>query len=1308
VTHEELYITTTETLYPSDTDFEQVIIRLYGRTREKEARTVTVKGFEPYFYTRQQDADEVAVANHENLVRFEETDTLALEDRFAADLPWREETDLVKVVAEYPGAVRQLREKFEKTWAADTLFTERFRIDKNVETGVRVPTHTTREDGSHIIVDHDEVEPSTIEDVEPRVMTFDIETDDRDSGFPDPGEARILSIVAHDSYDDEYVGFIDLHGRSIEDHFDLDGKPAGLDDMGLTELDELMFRPEERQMLIEFASWVDEKNPDLITGWNSGDDSTDGFDLPHLIERMKSVGAAPQRLSREGMVDVEEWDDDFTPDVTGRALYDLMDGWEDTKFTNPRSTKLDYVAEQALDDAKIEHPDMGFYEMYREDPVKFLNYNAKDTRLTVEITEEENILGFKKRLKDMVGVDWRRTHENNEFIEMSVRRKCFEHDLALITKYDNPHVRQAMEGGSDEVNYEGAYVFPSFSGVKVNVCGVDLASLYPMTQWMLNASPDVRIDQKKAWKHDIPHVVAENGQTFRNDKDGIIRELVDEYHEVKAEFKAERNAAEYGTDEWEEAAEAYSVTKTIYNCVTGDHEVMTADGVVNIKDVEVGDEVYSLDPKTGRVELKEVTETFAYPDYDGDLIEIDTDSIAQTLTPNHRTIVKQNDGYVQEDNYSFVEAGDLKQSAGYEMPTSVGSNPNIHGPGMDTFSIAEEKVIGGCEVRVHPDVHGRTFTSNLPDDVEVEYDDNTSAYFMDADDYLAHQQTIEEMCEDKTTEVHAKRNQKFVPIFYDGDAFVELLAWYVTEGSVYRDGDTVTVNIAQKEAGDRPAVRDVLERCGLDYKADEPQLWFTSHVLGDLLEDLCGRGSENKRLPDFVWDLRPEQKRLLFKTLIAGDGDKGQNRYSTKSEDLRDDFMRLAVEFGQNTHYNYDESWDGYRVRWNDGNNHFRMNRSSERRESESDEGVYCLEVEDNHTFLAGRDGKFQFTGNSFYGYSGWDKSPLYNPHDAAAITLTGQRVIKRTAEYVDEETVAEVAYGDTDSNYVEFPTDWGQVETLEYAEEVCETLTNEVYPELCDEFNIPREQNRWEIEVEMRAQRFFMSGSKKHYAYLKTWDEGDDFENVVGIDKPAPEVDWENDHYGKFSVTGYACVKSNFALITKETQEDVLEAIVRGADKSEVADRVFEAASRIDAEDPDWEYLGIPQGLGKGIDPDRPDHDDFYSWSTTGDHPRDEAPRAAWFANHLLDVEFDEGSKPMRAKVKPTHTVNGEEVDVISYESERDLQTADRDFKMDVSEMQRKTLKNPLEDVLDSFGLEVTAALRGDAVSQSGLDAFM
>jgi DNA polymerase I len=192
----------------------------------------------------------------------------------------------------------------------------------------------------------------------------------------------------------------------------------------------------------------------------------------------------------------------------------------------------------------------------------------------------------------------------------------------------------------------------------------------------------------------------------------------------------------------------------------------------------------------------------------------------------------------------------------------------------------------------------------------------------------------------------------------------------------------------------------------------------------------------------------------------------------------------------------------------------------------------------------------------------------------------------------------------------------------------------------------------------------------------------------------------------GHVSITGYPCVKSNFSMLTKELQESVLESIVRGADKEDVVQQVYEAACSIDASDPDWDRIGIPQGLGQNIDPEKADKEGYYSWSKTGDHPQGEAPRAAWFGNHLLDVEFSKGDKPKRAKVREGLMVNGEPVDVIGFDSGSDLE--DVDVQLDAAETQRKCIENPMEDILDALGVEVSAAMRGETESQSALGQFM
>jgi hypothetical protein len=176
--------------------------------------------------------------------------------------------------------------------------------------------------------------------------------------------------------------------------------------------------------------------------------------------------------------------------------------------------------------------------------------------------------------------------------------------------------------------------------------------------------------------------------------------------------------------------------------------------------------------------------------------------------------------------------------------------------------------------------------------------------------------------------------------------------------------------------------------------------------------------------------------------------------------------------------------------------------------------------------------------------------------------------------------------------------------------------------------------------------------------------------------------------------------------MMTKEVQERVLEQIVRGEDKQAIVETIHDAASSIDPDDPDWDYIGVPQGLGQKIDPNNADGDNYYSWSKTGDHPQGEAPRAAWFANHLLDVEFAKGDKPKRVKVRPGQTVRGEQVDVIAYDNHRDL--IEVDLQIDPAETQRKCLENPMSNILEALDIAPEAAMMGKTQQQAGLGSFI
>lgn len=72
-------------------------------------------------------------------------------------------------------------------------------------------------------------------------------------------------------------------------------------------------------------------------------------------------------------------------------------------------------------------------------------------------------------------------------------------------------------------------------------------------------------------------------------------------------------------------------------CVHPDTEVLTPVGWKNIAHVAVGDNVYSLAPR-GSIEVAEVVATYEYP-YVGELVRIESRSVASVVTPNHNAWV---------------------------------------------------------------------------------------------------------------------------------------------------------------------------------------------------------------------------------------------------------------------------------------------------------------------------------------------------------------------------------------------------------------------------------------------------------------------------------------------------------------------------------------------------------------------------------------------------------------------------------------------------------------------------------------------
>lgn len=168
------------------------------------------------------------------------------------------------------------------------------------------------------------------------------------------------------------------------------------------------------------------------------------------------------------------------------------------------------------------------------------------------------------------------------------------------------------------------------------------------------------------------------------------------------------------------------------------------------------------------------------------------------------------------------------------------------------------------------------------------------------------------------------------------------------------------MKIAQQQDDKHSEIADLLERMGLDATVKDRSIEFASQVYGHLLEDICGKDSHSKRLPDFVWGLCSEQKQLLLDILVDGDGNE-KGAYYTSSDILARDVLRLCLELGITPFYARQEGM--WRISTSRINSGFNSDRNVRRIDDTST--VYRLTVADYSFVMAGLNGRFQWVGVS-------------------------------------------------------------------------------------------------------------------------------------------------------------------------------------------------------------------------------------------------------------------------------------------------------------------------------------------------------
>lgn len=826
-----------------------------------------------------------------------------------------------------------------------------------------------------------------------RVGIWDIEVNS-DGGFAtwENPYQEITAISFYDQSCDEYFVFI------LDKAQQLESKQDG---------NVYVFSFQTEQALLEaFLDLYSTISPTILSGWNSN-----GFDIPYFYNRVKLVLGEQHasRLSPVGMVSYNQNREHYQ--IAGVSSLDYLALYKKFTYSQKPSYRLDAIGQDEVGMGKVEYEGT-LHDLYYNDLKKFIEYNLQDVRIVVALDAKMKLIELVRFICHIGHVPYEDFAYSSKFIEGTILTYLHRKGIIASNKPLGGREQFNAQLQSREDGFAGAYVKEPIPGLYEWVFSLDLQSLYPSIIMSLNVSPETKIGRVLNWnveQHIQEKIIAyqvvyenetstmtrnefvnflaakrlnisSNGILYLTKRTGIIPEILNEWFEARKEFKnlMKKHVAEGNTELADFYDRRQHVQKILLNCFSPDTNIVTPTGIHNIRELKVGDMVYSINPETGLAEIKPVTKTYEY-DYDGDMVAFKSAHIDFLTTPNHRFLMA--DANDDTRQYRWILSGDVMNIGTRQylpMKRPLPGVTDITTIRLDSWYEGETIIKDGL-IR----------------------------------DNRAH--------------------TKFQPVEYDINDWLEFLGWYISEGSFYKStpkvfpsgnirGECYSIYLAQEKHHEY--LKGLLNRMGIRYSENRKGFKIASKIIHDILVNQCGTCSFNKKIPRWVFELNPSRLTHLYRGLMMGDGDSNGHRYSTRSKTLKDDVIELGLRLGFQA---YECSSDSgmYRIQINSSRGISPCIKPENKSLVSYSGKVYCVEVADNHTLLAGRNGQYNWCGQSIYGVLGLPIFRFYDLDNAAAVTLSGQDIIKTTARFIEREynkhcpvNKEHCIYIDTDSVY--------------------------------------------------------------------------------------------------------------------------------------------------------------------------------------------------------------------------------------------------------------------------------------------------
>lgn len=353
-------------------------------------------------------------------------------------------------------------------------------------------------------------------------------------------------------------------------------------------------------------------------------------------------------------------------------------------------------------------------------------------------------------------------------------------------------------------------------------------------------------------------------------------------------------------------------------CFDCETEILTENGWKYFCDLTKNEKVATLNLKKNEFEWQKPID-YINQQYDGEMYHFKSRTVDMMVTPNHRMLVKRYGKNILQNRKKDLI-----------MPSKSHQRINLD------WQIVEAKDLENAKRQEWQFKRGgQSWTGDLIESVDIP--------------------------------IRSPKKYASNPIKHIGSVKIEdiaeLIAWYTTEG--YSNGKKISISQSEVvNSNNHKKIIDLFKRIGFKKikinNKDNKDISVYSVELSEYLIRECGSGSYNKFLPKWLKNQPSNILKIVFDTMIEGDGwkiGKSSFGYKSVSKRLLDDVSEIAHKLGYGVSKNKDT------ITMSAIQNYPTINNKPEKINYSGN--IYCVSVP-NTIILVRRNGKTCWSGNSY------------------------------------------------------------------------------------------------------------------------------------------------------------------------------------------------------------------------------------------------------------------------------------------------------------------------------------------------------